>query len=261
MDFYFKYIRKITNKMEKLKIYNGFGIVPTKNYIAAGYDFYLPLITDESLFDMVVSAFAKSYKKTTKEIIEIMDEMNLYLSSIYDNREFTKCDLLNITHLFLGLTPPDDTDWVEEPEEMSLDEAIDEFVTYRLLFDSKGDTLVPGIAVTEGDYLLFNSGIKVNLPKDTAGIFFNKSGMGNKGYDTRACVVDEDYSGFVHLSVAFTKSLYFREKLFCGDKIQQMVVLPLVKTEIEEVEENVYTELMSDSQRGSDGFGSSDVKH
>ena len=155
--------------MEKLKIYNGFGIVPTKNYIAAGYDFYLPLITDESLFDMVVSAFAKSYKKTTDEIIEIMDEINLYLSSIYDNREFTKCDLLNITHLFLGLTPPDDVDWGEEPEEMSLDEAIDEFVTYRLLFDSKGDTLVPGIVVTEGDYLLFNSGIKVNLPKDTAG--------------------------------------------------------------------------------------------
>ena len=60
MDFYFKYIRKIHYKMEKLKIYNGFGIVPTKNYIAAGYDFYLPLITDESLFDMVVSAFAKS---------------------------------------------------------------------------------------------------------------------------------------------------------------------------------------------------------
>ena len=85
--------------MEKLKIYNGFGIVPSKNYIAAGYDFYLPLITDESLFDMVVSAFAKSYKKTTEEIIEIMDEINLYLSSIYDNREFTKCDLLNITHL------------------------------------------------------------------------------------------------------------------------------------------------------------------
>ena len=59
--------------MEKLKIYNGFGIVPSKNYIAAGYDFHLPLITDESLFDMVVAAFAKSYKKTTEEIIEIMD--------------------------------------------------------------------------------------------------------------------------------------------------------------------------------------------
>ena len=145
--------------------------------------------------------------------------------------------------------------------EASLNEAIDEFVTYRLVFDAKGDILVPGMVIAEGDYLLFNSGIKVNLPKDTAGIFFNKSGMGNKGYDTRACVVDEDYSGFVHLSVAFTKSVYFGQKLFCGDKIQQMVVLPVVKTELEEVEEGVYNELMSDSQRGADGFGSSDVKH
>lgn len=252
--------------MEKLKIYNGFGIVPTKNYVAAGYDFHIPLITDESLFDMVVSAFAKSYKKTTEEIIEIMDVMNLYLSSIHDNYEFTKCDLLNITHLFLGLTPPDDVDWDEKPEEMSLNDAIDEFVTYRLLFDycdggDKGDILIPGIIVSEGDYLLFNSGIKINLPKDTVGIFFNKSGMGNKGYDTRACVVDEDYSGFVHLSVAFTKSVYYGQKLFCGDKVQQMVVLPLVKTEIEEVEPGVYDELMSDSQRGSNGFGSSDIKH
>ena len=247
--------------MEKLKIYNGFGIVPSKNYIAAGYDFHLPLITDESLFDMVVAAFAQSYKKTTDEILETIDTINLYLSSMYDNREFTKCDLLNITHLFLGLTPPDDVDWDEEPEQMSLTDSIDEFVTYRLVFDAKGDTLVPGMIVAEGDYLLFNSGIKVNLPKDTAGIFFNKSGMGNKGYDTRACVVDEDYSGFVHLSVAFTKSVYYGQKLFCGDKVQQMVVLPLVKTEIETVEEEVYNTLMSDSERGSDGFGSSDVKH
>lgn len=247
--------------MEKLKIYNGFGIVPSKNYIAAGYDFHLPLITDESLFDMVVAAFAQSYKKTTDEILETIDTINLYLSSMYDNREFTKCDLLNIAHLFLGLTPPDDVDWDEEPEEMSLNDSIDEFVTYRLVFDAKGDTLVPGMIVAEGDYLLFNSGIKVNLPKDTAGIFFNKSGMGNKGYDTRACVVDEDYSGFVHLSVAFTKSVYYGQKLFCGDKVQQMVVLPLVKTEIETFEEGVYNTLMSDSERGSDGFGSSDVKH
>ena len=85
--------------------------------------------------------------------------------------------------------------------------------------------------------------------------------MGNKGYDTRACVVDEDYSGFVHLSVAFTKSVYYGQKLFCGDKVQQLVVLPLVKTEIEEVEPGVYDELMSYSQRGSNGFGSSDIKH
>jgi dUTPase len=244
--------------MDKLKIYNGFGITPSKNFTAAGYDFHIPYVTDESKFDFVLEAFKKSFKVDQDEIEETINLINLYLESKFDNHEFSKCDLLNILHLFFALTPADDVYPGEEAELQSLTEAIDEFVTYRLIFDDK---FVPGIIVYAGDYLLFNSGIKVCLPVNTAGIFFNKSGMGNKGYDTRACVVDEDYSGFVHLSVAFTKSVYYGQKLFCGDKVQQMVVLPLVKTEIETVEEGVYNALMSDSQRGSDGFGSSDVKH
>jgi dUTPase len=40
-----------------------------------------------------------------------------------------------------------------------------------------------------------------------------------------------------------------------------MVVLPVVKTSISELDEAKYDELMSNSQRGADGFGSSDVKH
>jgi dUTPase len=244
--------------MEKLKIYNGFGITPSKNYTAAGYDFHIPYITDESKFDFVLEAFKKSFKKTDEDIEETINLIGLYIESKYDNHEFSKCDFLNILHLFLALTPPDDVYPGEEAELQSLSDAIDEFVTYRLIFDDK---FVPGIVVYSGDYLLFNSGIKVCLPVNTAGIFFNKSGKGNQGFDTRACVVDEDYSGFVHLSQAFDKDLYEGVNLYCGDKLAQMVVLPIVKTEIEEVEDTTYNDLMSNSQRGSDGFGSSDVKH
>lgn len=244
--------------MDKLKIYNGFGITPSKNFTAAGYDFHIPYITDESKFDFVLEAFKKSFKVDQDEIEETINLINLYLESKFDNREFSKCDLLNILHLFLALTPADDVYPGEEPELQSLTEAVDEFVTYRLIFDDK---FVPGIIVYAGDYLLFNSGIKVCLPVSTAGIFFNKSGKGNQGFDTRACVVDEDYSGYVHLSQAFDKEVFDGVSLYCGDKLAQMVVLPLIKTEIEEIEETVYTDLMSNSARGSDGFGSSDVKH
>lgn len=244
--------------MEKLKIYNGFGITPSKNYTAAGYDFHIPYVTDESKFDFVLEAFKKSFKKTDEDIEETINLIGLYIESKYDNHEFSKCDFLNILHLFFALTPPDDVYPGEEAELQSLSDAIDEFVTYRLIFDDK---FVPGIVVYSGDYLLFNSGIKVCLPINTAGIFFNKSGKGNQGFDTRACVVDEDYSGFVHLSQAFDKDLYEGVNLYCGDKLAQMVVLPVVKTEIEEVEDTTYNDLMSNSQRGSDGFGSSDVKH
>ena len=244
--------------MEKLKIYNGFGITPSKNYTAAGYDFHVPYITDESKFDIVFNAFMKSYKKTAEELNEIIDMLGLYIQSTFDKYDFNKVNAINILHLYLALTPPDDVYDNEEPERQTLSDSIDEFVSYRLIFDDNG---VPGIAVFAGDYLLFNSGIKVGLPTDTAGIFFNKSGKGNKGFDTRACVVDEDYSGYVHLSSAFDKEMYFGENIYCGDKFSQMVVLPVVKTEIEEMSSTDYENLMANSQRGADGFGSSDVKH
>lgn len=244
--------------MEKLKIYNGFGITPSKNYTAAGYDFHVPYITDESKFDDVLKAFMKSYKKSEEDINEILDYLGLYIQSTFDKYDFNKVNAINILHLYLALTPPDDVYDNEEPEQQSLSDSIDEFVSYRLIFDDNG---VPGIVVFAGDYLLFNSGIKVGLPTDTAGIFFNKSGKGNKGFDTRACVVDEDYSGYVHLSSAFDKEMYFGENIYCGDKFSQMVVLPIVKTEIEELTSTDYENLMANSQRGADGFGSSDVKH
>lgn len=249
--------------MEKLVIYNGFGIEPSKNYTAAGYDFHLPLLNEGHDLQLVFAAFCKSYKKTAEELNEIIEQINLYVTAMYSGRgiEFTDYDIYNIVHLFLGLTPPDDVDWGEDAYEMTITESIDEFVTYRLELEIKDGKITPGIVVTEGDYLLFNSGIKVGLPVNSAGIFFNKSGNGNKGYDTRACVVDEDYSGFVHLSVAFTKSTYYGPILYCGDKVQQMIVLPVVKTEIENMNEDEYNELMKNSQRGSDGFGSSDIKH
>ena len=40
-----------------------------------------------------------------------------------------------------------------------------------------------------------------------AGLYVNKSGKGNCGWDVRACLVDEDYAGFV--SASFTKPVTF----------------------------------------------------
>ena len=200
----------------------------------------------------------KSYKKTEEELYEIIDTLGLYIQSTFDTYDFNKINAINILHLYLALTPPDDVYDNEEPEQQSLSDSIDEFVSYRLIFD---DNYVPGIVVFPGDYLLFNSGIKMKLQPDTAGVFFNKSGKGNQGFDIRACVVDEDYAGFVHLSSAYDKEAYFGENIYCGDKFSQMVVLPVVKTSISELDESKYEELMANSQRGADGFGSSDVKH
>ena len=93
--------------MSDLKIYNGFGITPSKNYVAAGYDFHIPYLKDESKVDMMLDALKKSYKLDDESMEIIVNSINLHLSAIFD-KEFSVCDIINITHLFLALTPPEE---------------------------------------------------------------------------------------------------------------------------------------------------------
>jgi dUTPase len=257
--------------MSDLVILNDFGITPTKNFVAAGYDFYVPNIklkdeNDTDEIHKILTEFSKSFKTPLEEILDVTERLNLQITATNKfNRELTKSEMLNVVHLFYALTPPDDVDYylesdeiIEESDEDIINESIEDFVEARLIEDSKGNI---GINIFAGDYILINSGIKVGLPKDTAGIFFNKSGKGNQGFDTRACVVDEDYAGYVHLSMAYDKQLIDPTELYCGDKLSQFIVLPLVKTEVKEVSKEDFEEFHKNSQRGSDGFGSSDVKH
>ena len=107
----------------------------------------------------------------------------------------------------------------------------------------------------------------VNVLRDlgigVAGLYVNKSGKGNAGFDVRAQLVDEDYSGYVHLSIAYTKDLFEDGKnvVFVGDKLVQMMLIPVFHTQYEEVNSEEYNKIMSKSKRGDSGFGSSDVKH
>ena len=239
--------------MSDFFILNKFGITPTKNYTAAGYDFYIPNITEtEDTLDMCFDAFMASYKiKTREEIENIYNELSLQVSSNFDTEDsdytyFNVATSLNILHLYLA----------QNQQKSFTVASIERFVENKLVFDKDG---VPGVKAEQGDYFLFNSGIKMKLQPDTAGVFFNKSGKGNQGFDIRACVVDEDYAGFVHMSCAYDKS--YSTIIYCGDKLMQMLILPIVKTEVKEITDEEFNKMHEDSKRGSDGFGSSDVKH
>ena len=134
-----------------------------------------------------------------------------------------------------------------------------EFVAYYLTWNEEDGR--PGVELHCNDHLFINSGIKVALDHDTAGVFMNKSGRGTKGFDIRAQVVDEDYSGYVHLSVAYTKDNVDDGLIYAGDKLTQMLILPIIhKGVVEEMDEAAYEELMKNSERGADGFGSTDKK-
>lgn len=241
--------------MNKLKIFNGFGIKPTYSYTAAGLDFYIPFIKDGDEEERAYDAFCKSYKVSMDDIDNIIELINDNIGySFYP--DLVKANIPNVILLFLSYYNKE-LKYYDNNNERGLYAQVQMFLSHKLKFDDNGR---PGIRMGLNDTLFVNSGIKVALQPNTAGVFMNKSGMGNRGYDVRACVVDEDYAGYVHLSVAYTKDVLKGDVVYCGDKLSQMLILDIHHVEPTEVSEEEYVEIMKDSKRGADGFGSTDVK-
>ena len=235
-----------------MKIFNEFGIAPTRTHTAAGYDFYVPnikLAVEDA--DFILESFSKSYKKSVDELKSLIDELYLQVSAVKGEEKATGQEM-NILLLYLCL------------ESYALkyeykDDPIEAFVDYYLIFDNDGK---PGLKLNLLDHVFINSGVHTALKHTEVGIFFNKSGRGIKGFDVRAQVVDEDYTGCVHLSLAYTKFDDWDGVFYVGDKITQMVVLNVADMEpAEELTKEEYDALMSGSKRGAAGFGSSDEKH
>lgn len=253
----------------KMKLYNAFGIKPTNTYVSAGSDYYVPNIQNYEQMELALEAFQKSYGHTRDNLIYLFDMIQLL-----SDTPLTDCETTNALHLYLATFNPQ----LEELKDEDPREAVFYFLNEMLIVDE--DKKAIGVRLEAGDTLFINSGIKVALDTvlsdnesrvieqlrsagiGVAGLYVNKSGKGNAGYDVRACLVDEDYAGYVHLSMAYTKDNIDEEKsiVYCGDKLTQMMLIPVFHTQYEEVSEDEYDQLMAKSERGDKGFGSSDVK-
>jgi len=260
-----------------MKIYNAFGITPTNSFVSAGSDYYIPNLIEESQINKALVAFEKSYKKTTEDIQKLVKYFNIVLKE--QRPEIPDYQIPNLVHLFLALYDPT----LEDAKQTSLIQAVYYFIESIVVYDKENNKV--GIKVRLNDTLFINSGIKIALdtvlsdqtaprPSDevvrlrmlgigVAGLYVNKSGMGNKGWDVRACLVDEDYAGFVHLSMAYTKEVLGDKEniVYCGDKLTQMMLIPVFHTTYVNTDEDNYNKIMSKSERGDSGFGSQDIKH
>ena len=107
--------------------------------------------------------------------------------------------------------------------------------------------------------VLIPSGIKTWMIVGTALIAANKSGVATKkGLIFGAQVVDSDYSGEVHISVInVSNDVVYIET---GEKLIQFIHTPVMLTPIEEVDNDEFERLHSESVRGSGGFGSTGIK-
>ena len=102
------------------------------------------------------------------------------------------------------------------------------------------------------------SGIKVRVPEGHALIAFNKSGMAIKGLQVGACVIDENYTGEIHLHVTNigNKPIWIKRHM----KLVQFLLIPVTYADVEHVShpDKLYEDF-DVNERGENGFGSTGV--
>jgi dUTP pyrophosphatase len=96
-----------------------------------------------------------------------------------------------------------------------------------------------------------DTGVAIELPPNTVGFVLAKSGLGTKhGIRPKQCVgtIDEPYRG--NIVVALENASQDVVTIQTGQKIAQLVVMPVLYPTFEVVEE------LGDTERGAGGFGS-----
>lgn len=93
-----------------------------------------------------------------------------------------------------------------------------------------------------------DTGVHIQLPPNTAGMIKSKSGLNVKHGITSDGVVDVGYTGSIRVKLYNHSDTAYRVKR--GDKISQLVIVPVVIPPITVVDE------LEDTERGDNGFGS-----
>lgn len=95
---------------------------------------------------------------------------------------------------------------------------------------------------------IFDTGVHIELPMGTAGFIKSKSGLNVKHGIQSEGVIDVGYTGSICVKL-YNHSGY-DYKVNKGDKISQLVILPIWSPDLELVDE------LDEAERGNNGFGS-----
>lgn len=96
---------------------------------------------------------------------------------------------------------------------------------------------------------VFDTGVCVELPPNTTGFLKSKSGLNVKHGITSEGVIDVGYTGSIKVKLYNHSNAAYAVN--AGDKISQLVILPILTPELEQVDS------LEDTERGENGFGSS----
>ena len=116
--------------------------------------------------------------------------------------------------------------------------------------DAGFDLFTPyAFTVRAGESAVVMTGVHMVIPRGWCGVLVSKSGLNTK-YDIQTTgLVDADYTGGIVVKVMNhgTKDYHFEK----GEKVSQIVILPVCDVVLERVER------LPETERGANGFGSS----
>ena len=98
------------------------------------------------------------------------------------------------------------------------------------------------------DSVIIDTGVHIELPPNTVGMLKSKSGLNVKHDITSEGVIDVGYTGSIIVKLYNHGIKPYSVKR--GDKITQLVIMPIVYPNIELVED------LEETERGNGGFGS-----
>jgi dUTP pyrophosphatase len=121
------------------------------------------------------------------------------------------------------------------------------------------------VTLEPGETKIVGTGVSVEIPKGCFGLVVPRSGLGSRGINLSNCVgvIDSGYRGEIKAPLHNNHPTVFHAMgrimashdtmtIERGERVCQLIVVPFVTCECVEVDE------LSDTERGTDGFGSTD---
>lgn len=115
--------------------------------------------------------------------------------------------------------------------------------------DAGADLRTPHDVIVEArGSVVIDTGVHIELPPNTVGMLKSKSGLNVKHGITSEGVIDVGYTGSIRVKLYNHSDKPYEVK--AGDKISQLVVMPILIPSFELADE------LEDTERGNGGFGS-----
>jgi dUTP pyrophosphatase len=121
--------------------------------------------------------------------------------------------------------------------------------------DAGADLVATSIVVDDSkdNQIVYGTGIAVEIPEGMVGLVFPRSSVRNTDLmmANSVGVIDSGYRGEIMVTFNIKPALLDKRKMYSlGDRIAQLLIIPVPLIQYKEVDE------LSETQRGTDGHGS-----